>query len=379
MNAESPVTDMHDIELESWPKYTGRKTKTETSWPTTPDENLHDTAATPRPVKVANSWSIDSQSMVKTGVELYKAGKYEKALWSFQEAMKCQVLEYGEDQPIVAQTLANIGSVYLRQGRLLVAEEALTSALEIMEQARARCNSEEDRQQIAICDVLNNLGNLAYLEGSYMKSMQFYRQNLRELRRRDNVDGDLADTLHNIGRLHVIRREWDAASSILSQCRQVEEKMYGSKSPQIADTLELIGYVYFSQECYDNARISFSEALSIHQQHFGAINENVAIGLTNVAMVLGAQGNTDAAIQIYQAAKDVFRFIPGVSEKHRAYNVACRGLENLKARVRAEKWSHERLPVRAEGSPSLTEEPPKDERERFERRGADHLFERRDF
>ena len=390
MKSIGAMAEMYGTELESWPKHSPKKASAansstepsaEETHPSSPSlEESREDVASPRPLRRTTSKFIDSQNLVKTGVELHQQGKYERALWFFQEAIKSQILEYGGDHPFVAQTLANIGSVFLRQGHLVIAEDALKSALEIMEQARARCNSDEERQQIPISDVLNNLGNLAYLEGSYMKSMQFYRLNLRELRRWGIVDGDLADTLHNIGRLHVIRREWDAASTILTKCQQVEEKIYGSASPQVADTLELIGYVYLSQECYDNAMVVFSDALTIHQRHFGAINENVATGLTNVAMVLGAQGNFDAAIQTYQAAKDVFLSIPGVSEEHRPYRVACRGMATLKARAKAARLIDEPVPVRV-GSPSLMDDCPQEERETIdrERREADHLFERRDF
>jgi len=337
VNTRRAMDNMHDMELKSRPKFPVKKNQnpsTSVSGQSSPGETRQD-SSTPRPVRKTNDTSIKSESLVKKGVEMHQKAQYEKALWCFQEAIKSQVLEYGSDHPVVGQTLSNIGSVYLRQGRLLLAEDALKAALEIMEQARARCQTEEERQAICISDVLNNLGNLAYLEGSYTKSMQFYRQNLGELRRWDIIDEDLADTLHNIGRLHVIRREWDAASGILAQCQQTEERIYGSGSPQVADTLELIGYVCLSQEYHDNALVMFSEALTIHQRHFGPINENVATGLTNVAMVLGAQGNFDAAFQTYQAAKDVFQSIPGVAENHGAYKVACRGVDNLRARMQA--------------------------------------------
>lgn len=354
--------EMQDADLESWPKYTGTVALDD---PKRPRNGIASSLSKNR--------MSDPKLLVKNGVELHKKGEYERAVWSFQEAIKAQVLEHGGDHPVVAQTLANIGAGFLRQGRLQLAEEALTSALSIMEQIRVRCDDEEEKQQIGIADVLNNLGNLAYLEGSYVKSLQFYRQNLRELRRQGIIDGSLATSLHNIGRLHVIRREWDAASSILAQCQKVENDIYGSNSPQIADTLELIGYVYLSQKCYDNALIAFSDALSIHQRHSGAINESVATGLTNVAMVLEAQEKTQAAIQTYQAAIDVFLSIPDLDENHKTHRAACRGLENLKERTDSQH--------RDEISVSIQGEILHDERESSssERREEGHLFERRDF
>jgi tetratricopeptide (TPR) repeat protein len=325
----SSSSDMRTVELGSWQKSSGMKANSITS---TSKRTLKEFGQEPNAIISSDCESLDH---VKIGVEFHQKGQYEKALWSFREAIKSQVLEYGGDHPVVAQTLANIGAVYLRQGRLLLAEDALRKALEKMVQARVRCNNDEARDQIAITNVLNNLGNLAYLQGNYEKSMNFYTQNLRELYQRGTIDSQLADALHNIGRLHVIRQEWDAAFSVLEKCRAAEEEIYGSKSPQIADTLELIGYVHLSKQSYDNAIVVFSEALTIHKDHYGAINENVATGLTNVAMVLGAKGQTDAAIDTYEAAKAVFRSIPGVAENHRAYRVACRGVETLRATVPA--------------------------------------------
>lgn len=277
-----------------------------------------------------------SRELVKTGVEYHKNGEFEQAIQLFQDALKLQTLEYGGDHPIVAHTLSNIGSVYLRQGRLILAEEALLKSLEIKEQTRAKCQDDEEKQKIAVSDVLNNLGNLAYLQGNYTKSMQFYRQNLRELRKRGAPDTDLANTLHNIGRLHVIRQEWDAASSILTHCQKVEEALYGPKSPQFADTLELIGYVHLTHKSYDNAMIAFSDALSIHQRNLGAVHENVATALVNVAMVMEGQGNLKHACQTYETARDVFREIE-VDKTHRGLLAAQRGYENLKTQLRNEK------------------------------------------
>ncbi len=282
-----------------------------------------------------------ARKLVKVGVEHHKHGEFEQAVHVFQEALMLETQLYGRDHPIVAHTQSNLGSVYLRQGRLHLAEEALQISLEVKEQARLKCETESEKQAIIISDVLNNLGNLAYLQGNYTKSMQFYRQNLKELRKRGAPDTDLANTLHNIGRLHIIRQEWDAASTILAQCQKVEEALFGPKSPQLADTLELIGYIHLTHKSFDNAMIAFSDALSIHQRNLGAVHENVATALLNVAMVMEGQGNVKHACQTYETARDVFREIE-VDEKHSGFLAAARGYANLKAQLRSEKKKGER-------------------------------------
>lgn len=275
--------------------------------------------------------------LMKTGVEQHRKGEFEEAIKSFQTALKGQLLQYGGDHPTIAHTLGNIGAVFLRQGEMAKAGEALQKSLEIKEQLRAKCKTDEERREIPLADVLNNLGNLAFLRGNYVQSMQFYRQNLRELREREIPDKDLASALHNIGRLNVIRQEWDGASSILAQCQKVEEDIYGPKSLELADTLELIGYVHFSNNCHDNAMIAFSDALSIHQRHLGAVHENVGTALVNVAMVMEALGNLENACQTYETARDVFRSVKVDETTHAGFSAAKRGHENLMMRIRYEQ------------------------------------------
>lgn len=275
--------------------------------------------------------------LVQTGVEEHRNGDFDEAVKSFQAALKGELLHYGGDHPSIAHTLGNIGAVFLRQGKLTQASEALRKSLEIKEQLRAKCENDEERRNIPVADVLNNLGNLACLQGNFTQSMQFYRQNLRELRGREIPDKDLANALHNIGRLHVIRHEWDAASSILAQCQKVEEDIYGPKSLEMADTLELLGYVHLTNKCLDNAMIAFSDALAIHQRHLGAVHENVATALINVAMVMEALGNLRHARQTYETARDVFASVGADEATHLGFQAAKRGHKNLVARIRYEK------------------------------------------
>jgi tetratricopeptide (TPR) repeat protein len=308
------------------------------------------------------------KQLVKTGVEHHRNGDFKEAIESFQAALKGQLLQYGGDHPTIAQTLGNIGAVFLRQGELAKAGEALQKSLDITEQLRAKCQDDKERRGIPLANVLNNLGNLAYLQGNFAQSIQFYRQNLRELRRREFPDSDLATALHNIGRLHVIRQEWDGASSILAQCQKVEEDIYGPKSLELADTLELIGYVHFSNKCLDSAMIAFSEALSIHQRHLGAVHEHVAAALINMAMVMEALGNLKHACQTYETAREVFKSV-GVDEKaHRGFQAAKQSHENLQMRILYEKKKEEK-------KSAFAFQPISPGAERDERESLDQLYD----
>jgi tetratricopeptide (TPR) repeat protein len=189
--------------------------------------------------------SFSALSLIKRGVEHHHNGEYEDALRTFQVALKTQRNVLGEQNPAVAHTLANIGAVFLRQGQLCLAGEALEKALQMKKSFSNNCKDEGTKSKIVYADVLNNLGNVAYLRGHYPLSMYFYRTGLKELRKRKEVDRELANVLHNIGRLYVIKEEWDVALSVLSQCLRIEEDLHGKNEVALAGTIELIGFVTF--------------------------------------------------------------------------------------------------------------------------------------
>lgn len=274
--------------------------------------------------------------LVKQGVECHQNGQYDEALKYFQAALEVQVEQKGEIDPIVAHTMANIGAVVLRQGRLSMAQSMLEKALEMKEYLRDRATNEEEKAKIPVADVLNNLGNLAYLHADYEKSMDFYCQALGDLSMHSDLDKNLANTLHNMGRLHVIRQEWDSAFRILAQCRDIEIELFGSRSPELAGTMELIGYVHLSKESFHEAMALFSEALSIHQEHLGSVHENVATALVNIAMAMEGQGDFKNACHTYATSKEVYKQL-NLGKEHRGFKAAIRGYDKMISQLHADQ------------------------------------------
>ena len=267
--------------------------------------------------------------LVQSGIEYHNQGMYDKALKEFQRALKSQMLSLGEEHPSIAQTLANIGTVYLRQGRIFLAWEALEEALQLKTAFREKCKNDGEQSKIYLADILNNLGNVAYLRGEHNLSLTYYRRALAEIREQNGPIKELASALHNIGRLNVINGEWDTALSFLSQCLLVEEKLYGEDDPAITETAELIGFVHLSTGDYDSAMICFSRTLSIFQRTYGAVNENIASALVNIGMVLEEQGLLHDALKSYRTARDVFRKVE-VGEASHSAKAAYRSVLKIK-------------------------------------------------
>jgi tetratricopeptide (TPR) repeat protein len=306
------------------------------------------------PQKKSGPQNVVAYNLVKSGVEHHKNGELVMALKAFQAALKVQMLSIDEEHPFIAHTLANIGAVYLKQGRIFLAGEALEEALEMKKRLRDNCDDEAEKSKILIADVLNNLGNVAFLRGDYALSLYFYQTVLKDCRLRDGPDNELANALHNIGRLHVLKEEWEDALSVLTETLRIERELYGPKNVLVVDTLELIGFVRLSSGDHDDAMISFSEALSIFQAKYGAVDLNVATSLVNIAMVMERRGEFQGAWHAYVTARDVFVKL-GVEYSHRGLRAACCSIEAIEHLIESGEQKHRKkhlarfIPIKAEG------------------------------
>ena len=55
---------------------------------------------------------------------------------------------------------------------------------------------------------------------------------------------DSAATLHNVGLIHMKRKEFDKALPAYLKCLEIDEKLNGRNSVDTAETLKCIGGVY---------------------------------------------------------------------------------------------------------------------------------------
>ena len=291
-----------------------------------------------------------ASTLVECGIEHDNCGEHEKALKAFRAALKAQRLSLGCNHLCIAHTLGNMGAVYLKQGRLFLASQALEEAIRMKLKFRMKENDPK-QSKIYLGDILNNLGNVAYLRGDFTTSMKYYRTTLKDARsfgkRCDGgddsgseqkvlMDTELANALHNIGRLHIHQKEWDAALSVLTECHRLEETTFGADSIRLADTLELIGFVHFSSSNLKAAMTYFSEALSLHRNMHGPLHADVASCLLHIGMVREATGDLKDAWEVYTKSRDVFVRV-GVDFSHRGLKAARRSIASIEHLLALEK------------------------------------------
>ena len=297
-----------------------------------------------------------ASTLIECGVEHHDCGEHEKALKAFRAALKAQKLSLGDEHLCIAHTLGNMGAVYLKQGRLFLASQALEEAIRMKLKFRI-AEDDPKHSKIYLGDILNNLGNVAYLRGDYTTSLKYYKTTLKDARRFDKqrekdcrddsneeeetrsddnknqeqkylLHKEVANALHNIGRLHIHQNEWDAALSVLTECHRMEEALYGADNIRLASTLELIGFVHFSSSNLDAAMTYFSQALPMHRNAHGPLHEDVATCLLHIGMVQEATGDVKDAWEIFTKSRDIFVRV-GVDFSHRGLKAARRSIASI--------------------------------------------------
>ncbi|MEJ5377094.1 MAG: tetratricopeptide repeat-containing protein, partial [bacterium] len=112
-------------------------------------------------------WEILNQEVM----ELYRAGKYDRALVLAQKALEVAKQNAGPNHPDVATSLNNLALLYKTQGDYAKAEPLLKRSLAIYEKALGPNNP-------SVATSLNNLAELYKTQGDYAKAEPLLKRSL---------------------------------------------------------------------------------------------------------------------------------------------------------------------------------------------------------
>lgn len=277
--------------------------------------------------------------LIKEGLEYYHDGKYANSMTSFKSVMKSQMIRKAQsDNPLVANMLANIGTIYLRQERYDHAIEALEKAERMMRRSAAEHKNNANQQvvptNVPLAWVLNNLATAKCLRGEHKASLEYYWEAIKDAKKRDRESSkkEVANALYNVGRIGVLRKDYPMALGALKKSLEVETKLCGPKSIELVDTLNLIGFVHYSTGEFEKAISVFTDALSNITGAFGSVHEQVAVSLTNVGMVLEKEGDLTESLRCFVTARSVCEKV-GLAESHSTMHTAIRSANDIRRKL----------------------------------------------
>lgn len=216
-------------------------------------------------------------------------------------------------KPVLAQgntftkavTKANIGFLYINQGRNDLALEALQDATREFENSNKQ-SSLEAAQAIAF------LGQVYKYTG---KDAQAEEQLRMALAIRENLlDGDhelIAASYNDLG-LAYVDVDNDKALDYYEKSLAIYEKLHGKEHPKIAQTYSNMGFVYRKLELFGDAINNFETSLKIWENIHPKGHQAKAFTLYTLGQTYSQMGNLEAAKGYYKRALEMYQETYGV-------------------------------------------------------------------
>jgi tetratricopeptide (TPR) repeat protein len=243
---------------------------------------------------------------------------FEKVLQIRRELAKAKPQAY---LPDVAETLNDLGVLYLDTQRLKEAADAYTEALQIRREL-AKANPEAYLPDIA--QTLNNLGIL-YNETQRLKeSADAYTEALQIRRELAKANPqaylpDVAETLNDLGVLYRdtqrLKEAADANTEALQSYRELAKANPQAYLPDVAQTLNNLGVLYRDTQRLKEAADAYTEALQIRRELAKANPQvylpDVAQTLNNLGVLYKAAGRDSEAAEACSEAAAIVEEVTG--------------------------------------------------------------------
>ncbi len=195
------------------------------------------------------------------------------------------------------------------QGQLFFEEGDFAAANKMFNKALAAAKRDKGVDPHRIAEVLNNAGFTNGLLGNNDESKRYLQQALKIYRQIcQNPDGDMAITLHNLGKLMLGEGDRNKAFEYLSEeleiWKQLEEEV---QITRLAACLRLLGHLLADEGHYDRARRNYEQALELRRLSLGAEHPDTAESYADLGLFCEYLGDKEAAGTNLEAALRILR------------------------------------------------------------------------
>lgn len=199
--------------------------------------------------------------------------------------------------PDLIKCLKHHGLLHRTMQEFDLALECYQRAWQVLEQLQKQNSnhnviSHETRQSL-----LMDLADMHLARDDYNPAERLYQQVLQEEEaQRSNSFTETTNNalqgviLHNLGKIHAQRQEYEAAVEKLEQAVAIKQQLVGEFHPEVAKTLNALGAVYAVQDVKVKALECFQQALLIARTHStekDGSDPQIMLALRNIALVKG--------------------------------------------------------------------------------------------
>lgn len=227
----------------------------------------------------------------------------------------------GQEHPFwIAQTLSGMGRSLYSMGDY---EDARLKQVEAL--ATARRTGGDDKNNKVIAWTLHNLGSVYVRQCQYDRAKAIFEEASVE-RHKAFVEGTKeevcfrAATYSKLGRICLEERDFNSATNYLTDSLGLLYNAYGeqARNVEIARVATILGEIHQEKGMWEDARIRYEEALNIYWDSFGADASNDAVALVHchLGSILVDLDDLVTAETELNKAKQMMVAIYGQDRKH---------------------------------------------------------------
>lgn len=233
----------------------------------------------------------------------FKKADLQAALNYFESSLNLCILLFPDNiiNKYYLETYYNLGTIYQKLGKAVLAEESFKKALNIANSL----NSKESKEYTA--NIYYSLGNQQLQMGNLKESMNFHQKsyNLRLILYGEN-GSKVASSFQQIGLIYQNEGQLEKAIECLEKSLSIRLKVFGLKHPITATVLNLLGCIYEEKGLLDKAYDKKKQALEIRQETLGEEHPDFAISLVHFANLLEKMCNFPTALDYLKKAVVIF-------------------------------------------------------------------------
>jgi CHAT domain-containing protein/Tfp pilus assembly protein PilF len=233
--------------------------------------------------------------------KLAQDGKFKEAIPIAEKALEVSERVHGLEDPNTADSLDNLGWLFLGLQNFGQAESFFEQALSIQQKILPA-----DDPMVAT--TLNDLAVLYQEEGQYDKAISDYLHALQIWQKAGPPENPkIATCINNLAELYWAMGDYAEAESDYQEAFRIRQKVLAPDDPGIAQSLISLATLHRIMGRYAEAEREYLKALAIRQKVLPAENPDIAAGLFNLAVLYGQTGRNPEAESLYQQALRIFQ------------------------------------------------------------------------
>ncbi len=241
-----------------------------------------------------------AQGLSNQAISLQQQGLYKEAAPLFQRSLAIFEKVLGPEHLLVANSLNDLGSLYLAMGDYAPAAPLYQRSRMILEKLLGS-------EHPSVANSINNLASLYQTQGDYARATPLYQRALVILEKALGPEhSSVANSLSNLASLYRAQGDYAAAAPLYQRALAIYEKVSGPGHPDVAVGLNNLASLYQDTGDYGRAAPLFERSLTIWEKVLGPEHPNVALALNNLATLYQDTGDYARAAPLYQRSQVIF-------------------------------------------------------------------------